>query len=299
MGHYHIVNWATHHENSRSRQIRNITWVPVPNKHDGEGFLRIMEQPDGMTIYAAWHLILQVASKCHPRGTLVRDDGTALTPAAIALKARATEADITRAIEVLVSPEVNWLEEVSAFEPNGEHVGTGSGCQEGGGQVVPGCQEGDGCPSQKGTERKGTEGKGTEGNWSSTSVDHKDSSPGRASEGDAEFWARVSDRVTRSLDKLTPPRKPSLQPKTPLDWSLIYKVCAIVERDFLPENWLTSSINATRDSKVKQENPWAYFQACLTNQAREHGKLLAPMLGLQVPAELLDSATGPDRRMET
>ncbi len=161
MGYYHVVNWATHHENSRSRQIRNITWVPVPNKHDGEGFLRIMEQPDGMIIYAAWHLILQVASKCHPRGTLVRDDGTPLTPVAIALKARASEADIVRAIEVLVSPEVNWLKEVTEIVDDDDDDDSGDGCQEGDGQVIPGCQEGDGCPSQKGREGKGTEGKET------------------------------------------------------------------------------------------------------------------------------------------
>lgn len=91
--------------------MKEMQWVPVPNKHDGEGFLTIMDHKDGLIIYGAWHLILQVASKCDPRGTLVRDDGTPHTAASISKKTRWKRiSDIQTALDFCSSKEVGWIE---------------------------------------------------------------------------------------------------------------------------------------------------------------------------------------------
>jgi hypothetical protein len=117
---YRIRDWDRHFENNRTRELKRLDWVPVPNKHDGDGFTELLDHPNGMAHYAAWHLILQVASKCNPRGTLARDtigtipqDGagdcqTPHTPQSLARITRGDEKAFSEAIPRLVS--IGWLE---------------------------------------------------------------------------------------------------------------------------------------------------------------------------------------------
>jgi len=147
MTHYRIRDWQKHFENNRTRELKKMDWVPVPNKHDGEGFLTIMEQKDGLKIYACWHLLLQVASKCGIRGTLLRDDGTPHTAESIARKCSCRDPEaMRRAIEFCSSPQVAWLEAVTS---NGE--------------IIPhDAAEIPQLPARKGREGNGNEGKGRE-----------------------------------------------------------------------------------------------------------------------------------------
>ena len=143
---YRVKDWNDHFENNRTRDMKSMAWVPVPNKHDGEGFQRIMQEKDGMIIYGCWHLILQVASKClRNRGTLLRDDGTPLNADSIALKTGWMKPkDFERAIAFLSSPQVAWLERLTQD-----------------GKAIPQVPaEIPHPPARKGTEGKGIEGKG-------------------------------------------------------------------------------------------------------------------------------------------
>ncbi len=106
---YIIKDWDTHYENSRSRAVENLRWVSVPNKHDGEGYGLTMEQDNAAELFAAWVLIVQVASKCQSRGTLARDDGSPLTARSLAAKTRAPEAWFTAALEFFTTKTL-WLE---------------------------------------------------------------------------------------------------------------------------------------------------------------------------------------------
>ena len=111
-----IKHWDNLYENSRSRAIETTKWVPIPNKHDGLGFSRIMARKDGLEIFACWILILQVASKCKKRGDLLEDDGAPLTANDIILKTRINPSKkkiFTTAIEVLLSKQILWIEEVT------------------------------------------------------------------------------------------------------------------------------------------------------------------------------------------
>ncbi len=33
-----IRNWSENFENNRTRDLKEMKWIPVPNKHDGDGY---------------------------------------------------------------------------------------------------------------------------------------------------------------------------------------------------------------------------------------------------------------------
>jgi hypothetical protein len=184
MTHYRIRDWDKHFENNRTRDMVKMAWVPVPNKHDGEGFQRIMQEPDGIAIYGCWHLILQVASKVRDRGTLLRDDGTPITPDALAIKTGwRNPKQFERALAFCSLPEVGWIEVVTD-----------------GTEQIP--QEGAGIPQAP--ARKGMEGNGIEGNGSkdpAVSGVTTPSAPKKRSYGEFEGVKLTDDEHAKLLAK--------------------------------------------------------------------------------------------------
>src|SRR5687768_15888859 len=67
-----IRDWSETYENSRSREIKNLSYVCMPNSHDGSGYAAVLDHEHGPCHFGAWCAIVQVASKCKPRGVLVR-----------------------------------------------------------------------------------------------------------------------------------------------------------------------------------------------------------------------------------
>jgi len=103
-----IPNWSEDFENNRSREYKHLRWVPVPNKHDGEGYAELLSGEHGLEDFACWVLIVQIASKCEPRnGYLVRDDGRPYDARALSIKTRAPAQAFERAIARLL--EIGWL----------------------------------------------------------------------------------------------------------------------------------------------------------------------------------------------
>lgn len=49
-----------------------MEWVPIPNKMDGDGYTELLDHPNGAAHFGAWIAIVEIASKCKPRGTLLR-----------------------------------------------------------------------------------------------------------------------------------------------------------------------------------------------------------------------------------
>lgn len=70
-----IVDWAHRYENNRTRELKKLEWVPLPNKQDGDGYTDLLDHPNGAAHLGAWCALLQVASRCEIRGTLMRDCG--------------------------------------------------------------------------------------------------------------------------------------------------------------------------------------------------------------------------------
>ena len=106
---YSVRGWESQFENSQSRKCTRLAWVPIPNKHDGKSYRRLIELPNGPAIYAAWILILQVASKCPKRGVLADDDGP-LDADDLAAKTGCPAEHFVTAFEVLSSTRIGWLE---------------------------------------------------------------------------------------------------------------------------------------------------------------------------------------------
>lgn len=106
---YTIRDWDKHFETAASRLVKRLSWVAVPNKHDGKSYRRLMRREDGPTLYGAWVLIVQVASKCPTRGVLADGDGP-LTPEDLAVKTDCPVELFETALKVLASPEIRWIE---------------------------------------------------------------------------------------------------------------------------------------------------------------------------------------------
>ncbi|EDY16032.1 hypothetical protein CfE428DRAFT_6426 [Chthoniobacter flavus Ellin428] len=172
---YRVKNWDQHFENNRSKTVVKLAWVPIPNSHDSEGFAMVMAHRDGAEIFAAWILILQVASRCQSRGSLVRENGRPYDAASLALRTRGNAKWFEKAIPVLL--EVGWIEEIA------------SDCQAGDTPLPPACQSGDqeGKKEKKGTERNGIERNGSEPNGSEPNGTSADARAVEA-EAFAKFW---------------------------------------------------------------------------------------------------------------
>lgn len=146
---YSIRDWGKIFENNRSRELKSLDWVPIPNNHDGENFSAIMQHPKGAEIFAAWVLIVEVASRCDPRGTLLRGGGKPHNSQSLSLKTRAPEKWFTTAFYFLES-NTDWLDVKEVPDE------TASSC----GNPAPNCgNPASGCLEGKGIEVKGNEGK--------------------------------------------------------------------------------------------------------------------------------------------
>jgi hypothetical protein len=137
---YSIKNWATHYEVSQSRTVKHVSWVPLPVKHDGKGFRRLITMKDGLCLYGAWVLIVQIAAKCTPRGQLI-DEGEPLTAEDLAIKTGAPESMFVRALEVLSSDRIGWI-----LVADCEHAGSALPLQDKTGQDTTGQDKTEDCP---------------------------------------------------------------------------------------------------------------------------------------------------------
>lgn len=165
-----ITDWETHFENNRTRELKNLDWVPVPNKMDGDGYTELVEHENGAAHYGAWHAILKIASRCYPRGVLLRDGSAASEESRTTLRygrtllregakphsahslARISRLPLSvfeEAIPRLIS--IGWLERISLQTSEITQMS-----QEGAGKS----QDGAGKRLRKGREGKGIEGKG-------------------------------------------------------------------------------------------------------------------------------------------
>lgn len=160
---YSIKKWDEFYENAESRKIKNCRYILVPNKQDGTGFGRMASQKNRTDLFAAWILILQVASKCDPRGILASSDGIPVSPEDLEFKTRFPAKIFRDAFDFFSRPDIGWLEfsEISQLPGNLP--------------VHP-----DDLPANQDSiriEGKGIEGKGTEGKGREQSRPDK---PGRS-----------------------------------------------------------------------------------------------------------------------
>lgn len=120
-----IKDWDDYFENSTSRQRPNCYWCGIPNKMDGDGYIKLCRQDKPEWIYTAWITMILIASKPKGRdnrGILKTTCGEPHTPATLADKARFTEKIYEHAIPILL--EIGWLEIDEEYEvkPDGKKL---------------------------------------------------------------------------------------------------------------------------------------------------------------------------------
>lgn len=110
---YRIKDWNENFEVAQSRKCHGMkmSWVAIPNKHDGKSYRRLVKEPEFGNILAAWLLIVQVASKQAIRGQLEDSDGP-LTAEDLADSTGLDQQWFELAFEKLSDPRIGWLERV-------------------------------------------------------------------------------------------------------------------------------------------------------------------------------------------
>ena len=104
---YSITDWDKHFENNRTREMKVMQWIPLQNKHDGDGYTELLDHENGTLHFAAWVALAQLASRCKPRGILVRDGGRPHTPETISRVTRIPSWIFAEVMPRLV--EMGWL----------------------------------------------------------------------------------------------------------------------------------------------------------------------------------------------
>ncbi|MBZ5585683.1 MAG: hypothetical protein LAQ30_26485, partial [Acidobacteriia bacterium] len=105
-----VRNWDTHYENNRTRDYKKLNWVPIPNRMDGDGYTELVDHPNGAAHLGAWVAIVQVASRCTPRGALMRESGQPHNAESLARITRLPVDVFAEATLRLL--KIGWLEEI-------------------------------------------------------------------------------------------------------------------------------------------------------------------------------------------
>ncbi len=176
---YYIRDWDQIYENNRSRELSKIGWFAMPNKQDGDGYTAMMERKDGAAILGAFVACAQIASRCEPRGTLIRDGGRPHDATTLGRMSRIHPQTIQNMLDFCCQEDVNWFAvkdfqvessptcEDSTATCENPAVECGNPADTCGADQQPAlaiAAVGCGNPAQKGREGKeGIEGKGKEG----------------------------------------------------------------------------------------------------------------------------------------
>ena len=111
---YRVKDWDKKYEVAQGRRCARMQWVAIPNTHSTNGYATVVEHPMAVELFAAFILIIEVASTMPVRGLLISKGGLPLTPKNLAFITKYPEKIFKLAFEELVKPEIGWLEIISA-----------------------------------------------------------------------------------------------------------------------------------------------------------------------------------------
>ncbi len=100
---YQIREWSEKYENNRSRELKRIEWFALTNDLGDDRYAELIDHPDGPAHYGAYVAILCVASRCEPRGVLIRDGDRPHDAASLARLTRFPRAIIDTVIPRLMT----------------------------------------------------------------------------------------------------------------------------------------------------------------------------------------------------
>lgn len=109
---YRIKYWDEHYENNRTRDMKDMRWVPIPCSLDGDGYTMIMEKKNGAALYGAWIACVIVAARCGTRGTLMRSSGIPHDSVSLSRLTRIAQPIMEEMLKVCTL-ECKWFEIIS------------------------------------------------------------------------------------------------------------------------------------------------------------------------------------------
>lgn len=145
----YVRDWITKYENNRSKALKRLDWVPIPNRMDGKGYFELLDHPNGASHFGAWIAIVEIASRCQTRGTL-SEDGQGFSPTDLFRMSRIPSVIFEEVLPRLL--EIGWLEKEVQLNQQPDKI------QQGGAGIQH--------LSADNRPLKGREGKGTEANGS-------------------------------------------------------------------------------------------------------------------------------------
>ncbi len=108
-----VRDWSSNFETGESRKLVHLAWVKIPNDLTDIHYRLLIDHPEGSSHFGAWIAIVEIASRCKPRGTLC-ESGLALSAKHLAMKSGLPADIFVGAIPRLLS--IGWLEETSSGE---------------------------------------------------------------------------------------------------------------------------------------------------------------------------------------
>jgi hypothetical protein len=103
---YRVAEWSTHFEKNRTRELKRMEWVAVPNRMDGRGYTALVDHPNAAAHLGGWLAILEIASRQKVRGQIPQDD--AGIPQCLARMSRLPAAIFDEVIPRLI--QIGWIE---------------------------------------------------------------------------------------------------------------------------------------------------------------------------------------------
>lgn len=107
MARYRVKDWSTQFEKNRTRELKRMEWVAVPNRMDGRGYTALVDHPRGDAHLGAWLAILEIASRSTTRGEIPQD-GAANTETCLARISRLPVMTFMEVLPRLV--DIGWIE---------------------------------------------------------------------------------------------------------------------------------------------------------------------------------------------
>ncbi len=115
---YKIRDWYLLFENNRTRELKRMDWVPVPNRMDGSGYTALVDHPNGGAHLGAWLAMLEISSRQKVRGTFPQD--SAGLPQVLARMSRLPAGLFEEVLPRLV--EIGWIEQVTEIPQLGAEI---------------------------------------------------------------------------------------------------------------------------------------------------------------------------------
>lgn len=111
---YRIKNWSANYENNRTREMKTMSWVPLPINLHGSGYVALMSKKNGPAMFGTWCALLELAATCEIRGTFSRGRGIPHTISTISSQLRIPEKLVAATLELLESEEIDWVESIES-----------------------------------------------------------------------------------------------------------------------------------------------------------------------------------------